>query len=424
MKKLNLVVAISAALTATASLPTIADDSVQFHGFAMAAGDFQSELDRPKNLALHTDITGPNQDPRGKMGDLGNTYWHDYFTALSLNKRFDGVEEGEWADFTFELLGYGDKSVEASQMYVQYGGLDFLPENARVWAGRKYAGERIRNLAYNIREINVDSGIGYNSDNLDVTIGYNQIDWADLNDNQMGLIQAVEGSRVVFDFAYRFGNAEVGANYMQEKDDPIFQQEREAYSAFAKYKFGSFLGLAGNSSAMIQGGKGLIAQYLSTARISGLSEEDDKSMRFSYYGMIHQFEGFTIEPSFVYEYTDRAEQRRATSVPNTQAGGTYEFGNAEEQGLFAALSVHQALTNNISMQYEAVYANKTNRDGVEGVDGSMYKLAMGPSLQLKSVPWAVPVTNISVAYVGGDEEITDLPVESEWRFGYRFEVFF
>ncbi|AOV91859.1 TPA: carbohydrate porin [Vibrio parahaemolyticus] len=425
MKKLNLVVAISAALTAVTSVPTFADDSVTFHGFAMAAGDFQSELDRPKNLALHTDITGPNQDPRGKMGDLGNTYWHDYFAALSFNKRWDGVyEEGEWADFTFELLGYGDKSVEASQMYVQYGGLDFLPENGRVWAGRKYAGERIRNLSYNIRETNVDSGIGYNGDNLDVTIGYNQIDWADLGSRDGALAPAVEGSRVVFDFAYRFGNAELGANYMQEKDDVIFQQERKAYSAFAKYKFNSFLGLAGNSSAMLQGGKGLIAQYLSTARISGLSEEDDKSMRFSYYGMIHQFEGFVIEPSVVYEYTDRAEQRRATSVPNTQGSGTYEFGNAEEQGIFTALSVHQALTNNLSMQYEAVYANKTNRDGVEGVDGSMYKLAMGPSLQLKSVPWAVPVTNISVAYVGGDQEITDLPVDSEWRVGYRFEVFF
>ncbi|EDM56127.1 hypothetical protein A79_5836 [Vibrio parahaemolyticus AQ3810] len=82
------------------------------------------------------------------------------------------------------------------------------------------------------------------------------------------------------------------------------------------------------------------------------------------------------------------------------------------------------LDNQFYMQYEAVYANKTNRDGVEGVDGSMYKLAMGPSLQLKSVPWAVPVTNISVAYVGGDQEITDLPIDSEWRVGYRFEVFF
>lgn len=434
MKKLNLVVAISTALAATASLPTFADDTVQFHGYAMAAGDFQSELDRPKNLALHVDPTGPNQDPRGQMGNLGNTYWHDYFAALSMNKRWDGMEEGEWSDFTAEISTYGDKTVDAEQLFVQYGGLSFLPQNARLWAGRKYQGERIRTLAYNIREINVDSGIGYNSDNFDLTIGYNQSDWSDPNDNNNSLL-AAEGSRTVFDFVYRIGEAEFGATYMQELDDPYVrlglaapgaeERESKAYSAFAKYKFNSFLGLVGNSSVMLQGGKGVVAQYLSTAKITGMSEEDDKSMRFSYYGMINQFEGFTIEPALVYEYTDRAEERRLTSINNTLGGlPDYQFGNAEEQSIFAGVSVHQALTNNISMQYEAVYADKKNRDGVEGVDGSMYKLAMGPSLQLKSVPWAVPVTNISVAYVGGDEEITDLPVDSEWRFGYRFEVFF
>lgn len=437
MKKLNLVVAISTALAATASLPAFADDSVQFHGFAMVAGDFQSELDREKNLALHVDPTGPNQDPRGMMGNLGNTYWHDYFAALSMSKRFDGVKEGEWADFVSEIVTYGDKSVEAEQMYVQYGGLSFLPSNAKVWAGRKYQGERIRTLAYNIREINVDSGIGYNSDNLDVTIGYKQVDTADASPTN-NLATAMEGSRTVFDLVYKVGNAEFGATYMQVLDDPCYsytngapfcatEEKPNAYSGFAKYKFGSFLGLGGNSSVMVQGGKGVVAQYLSTSRITGLSEEDDKSARFSYYGMITQFEGITIEPALVYEYTDRAEQRRTTSLTNTQKDlgrATYYFGNAEEQGIFAGVSVHQAMTDNISMQYEAVYANKTNRDGVEGVDGRMYKLAFGPSLQLKSVPWAVPVTNLSVAYVGGDQEITDLPVDSEWRVGYRFEVFF
>ncbi len=440
MKKLNLVVAISAALAATASVPTFADDSIQFHGFAMVAGDFQSEFDRPKNMALHVDPTGPNQDPRGMMGNLGNTYWHDYFAALSMTKRWDSpFAEGEWADFTAEISTYGDKTVDAEQMFVQYGGLSFLPENARVWAGRRYMGERIRTLAYNIREINVDSGIGYMSDNFDITIGYNQIDYADAKADENNLVLAMEGSRTVFDMVYRVGSAEFGATYMQILDDPCFEyyackteNDGNAYSGFAKYKFGSFLGLVGNSNVMIQAGKGVIAQYLSTARITGLSEEDDKSARFSYYGMINQFDGITIEPALIYEYTDRADQRRITTLTNTQIrpnqvavnGAEYHFGSAEEQSIFAGVSVHQALTNNISMQYEAIYANKTNRDGVEGADGNMYKLAMGPSLQLKSMPWVVPVTNLSVAYVGGDEEITDLPVDSEWRVGYRFEVFF
>lgn len=56
----------------------------------MVAGDFQSELNRPKNMSLHTDPTGPNQDPRGKMGDLGNSFWHDYWTSLAITKNGRG----------------------------------------------------------------------------------------------------------------------------------------------------------------------------------------------------------------------------------------------------------------------------------------------------------------------------------------------
>jgi hypothetical protein len=29
-----------------------------------------------------------------------------------------------------------------------------------------------------------------------------------------------------------------------------------------------------------------------------------------------------------------------------------------------------------------------------------------------------------VAYVGGDQEITDLDVDNEWRIGFRMEAFF
>lgn len=37
-------------------------------------------------MSLHTDPTGPNQDPRGKMGDLGNSFWHDYWTSMAITK--------------------------------------------------------------------------------------------------------------------------------------------------------------------------------------------------------------------------------------------------------------------------------------------------------------------------------------------------
>ncbi len=440
MKKLNLVVAISAALTATASLPTIADDSVQFHGYAMVASDFQSETDKPKSLAFHLDPTGPNQDPRGKMGDMANTYWHDMFAAIAMNKRWESAEEeGQWADLTFEILGYGDKSVEASQLFVQYGGLDFLPEDATVWAGRRYASERIRVFAYNIRELNADAGFGYKSDNFDFTVGYNQ-------DEPTGwdgaLWSIAEPSRALLDFAYRIGQAEFGATYVKELNDRVtylddiagmpsqahLGNKRDAISVFGKYKFDSYLGLDGNSTFIVQAGKGVIAPYLNTNRITGISEEDDKSARASYYGMINQFEGFTIEPALTYEYTDRAEDRAVTQLadvnPFLDYNGPFTYGSETEQKLFAGVNVHQSVTNHIAMQYEAVYAHMTNRNGVEGADGGMYKVAMGPSIQLKTLPWIAPITNFSVAYVGGDQAITDLDVNNEWRFGFRMEAFF
>lgn len=100
------------------------DGSFKLNGYGMVAGDFQSELNRPKNMSLHTDPTGPNQDPRGKMGDLGNSFWHDYWTSMAITKKWQGlVSPEQWADYTYEMVGYGDKTVETAQNYGRFGGL-------------------------------------------------------------------------------------------------------------------------------------------------------------------------------------------------------------------------------------------------------------------------------------------------------------
>ncbi|MBQ4797164.1 lactam utilization protein LamB, partial [Pectobacterium versatile] len=62
------------------------------------------------------------------MGDLGNSYWHDYFTALAVTKKWQDVgAPGQWADYTYQVVGYGDKSIETAQNYGRFGGLSFLP---------------------------------------------------------------------------------------------------------------------------------------------------------------------------------------------------------------------------------------------------------------------------------------------------------
>lgn len=410
------------AATAIASFSTIADDSINFHAYGMVAGNFEQDLGKPKNLALHMDPTGPNQDPRGKMGELGNNYWHDYFVSLAINKRWDDiVDPGQWADFTYEVVGYGDKGVETAQMYVQFGGLDFMPQDTKLWAGRRYTGERIGILAYNIREVNVDSGVGYLGKNVDITIGYNQIDWSSEN-----AIEAAEGSRNLLDVAYRLGNYEFGGTYVHELDDPIRNNPRDAFSVFGKYTFGSYFGLLdGQSVIEAQAGRGVIAQYLNTNRISALSEEKDISMRLSMFGTVYDYRGLSIESALIYEYTDRDEDaNRMTYIRDTGYGGIGEYGSATETGIFAAVNVKQPLTNNISLHYEAVVNNTTNKDGRDGATGTMYKLAFGPAIQLKATRWAAPVTDITVSYVGGEQELTNLDTKSEWVFGYRAQIWF
>ncbi len=58
----------------------------------------------------------------------------------------------QWADYTYEMVGYGDKTVETAQNYGRFGGLSFLPEGANIWAGRRYLDQRINIFAYNTKK--------------------------------------------------------------------------------------------------------------------------------------------------------------------------------------------------------------------------------------------------------------------------------
>ncbi|HFZ0008517.1 TPA: carbohydrate porin [Klebsiella pneumoniae] len=400
------------------------DGSFQLNGYGMVAGDFQSELNRPKNMSLHTDPTGPNQDPRGKMGDLGNSFWHDYWTSLAITKKWQGLASPEqWADYTYEMVGYGDKTVETAQNYGRFGGLSFLPEGANIWAGRRYLDQRINIFAYNTKEVHIDSGLGYNSKNFDLNVGTDQIDWS--SDTAP---QAIEGSRRIVDMAYRIDQTELGMTYVKEIDDPLGTGKQKAISFSAKYSMPSFWGVAkGQSTVKLQYGKGVIAPYLNTSRITVLSEEGDCSMRFSTDGNLTLFYDFAVSPAFIYEYTKREKTAdRTTFIPDTgYSGGDMTYGSANETGIFTGVNVKQNIHHqNLSMLYEVMVNNTINKNGVEGASGVGYKIAAGPALQLDVLPYVAPILSLTVTYAGGDKEVTLLPEDSEWRVGYRMEVWF
>ncbi|MEC5319820.1 carbohydrate porin [Brenneria populi subsp. brevivirga] len=400
------------------------DGSFQLTGYGMVAGDFQSEYKRPKNMSLHTDPTGPNQDPRGKMGDLGNSFWHDYFTSLAITKKWQGLGAPEqWADYTYQMIGYGDKSVETAQHFGRFGGLSFLPSDSTLWFGRRYLDDRINILAYNTKEVHIDSGVGYSSKDFDITIGTAQIDWS-----SSSAPQAIEGSRRIMDMAYRIGQAEWGATYVKELDNPLGTGVSQAVSFSAKYGLPTFLGVAkGRSALKIQFGRGVIAQYLNTSRITVLSEKGDEAMRFSVDGDIDVLDDFAITSALIYEYTKRDKSvERTTRIPDTgYAGGDMIYGAENESGIFAGVGVKQNLHHqNLSMLYEMVANHTSNKNGVEGADGIAYKLAMGPAIQLDVMPYVAPIASLTLTYAGGDRAVTQLPKDSEWRLGYRMEVWF
>jgi len=431
MKKRKLAVLITAYLISASAAHAVSlsdDNSLEFHGYGMVAGDFKSDFDRPKSMRLHMDPTGPHQDPRGKMGDLGNTYWHDYFSSLAVTKKWQDVgAPGQSADFTYQMVGYGDKGFETAQMFGNFAGVTVLPKDSKIWIGRRYIDERVNVFAYNTKEVHFDAGIGYTSADFDLAVGTAQVDWSGSARPPL----AVEGGRQIADAVYRLGAAEFGVTHVRELDDPVRQQEEQnATSVSAKYTLPSFLGMtSGRTSLKAQYGKGVIAQYLNTSRISQISEQGDSSMRFTMDGMIDSVDGFFISPALIVEYTDRENTlKRVGSLNDSDhyddPNFTHYYGNADETGIFAGLNVQQKLNQNWSMLYEGVVNRTQNKDGRDGVNGSSYKFAMGPALQLQVQPGVAPIASLTAAYVGGDRDITELPADSEWRFGYRMEVWF
>lgn len=85
-------------------------------------------------------------------------------------------------------------------------------------------------------------------------------------------------------------------------------------SVFPRNTACRLLGVAkGQSTVKLQYGKGVIAPYLNTGRITVLSEEGDSSMRFSTDGNLTLFDDFAVSPAFIYEYTKR--EKRLTEPP-------------------------------------------------------------------------------------------------------------
>ncbi|MDP0902257.1 lactam utilization protein LamB, partial [Klebsiella pneumoniae] len=76
--------------------------------------------------------------------------------------------------------------------------------------------------------------------------------------------------------------------------------KQKAISFSAKYSLPYFWGVAkGQSTVKLQYGKGVIAPYLNTSRITVLREEGYFSMRFSNVVNLTLFDDFAVSPAFL-----------------------------------------------------------------------------------------------------------------------------
>ena len=103
------------------------DGSFQLNGYGMVAGDFQSELNRPKTCRC---IPIPPDLIRILVAKWA--IWETVSGTITghrwLSLKWQGLASPEqWADYTYEMVGYGDKTVETAQNYGRFGGLSFFP---------------------------------------------------------------------------------------------------------------------------------------------------------------------------------------------------------------------------------------------------------------------------------------------------------
>ena len=100
------------------------------------------------------------------------------------------------------------------------------------------------------------------------------------------------------------------------------------------------------------------------------------------------------------------------------------YGSANETGIFTGVNVKQNIHHqNLSMLYEVMVNNTINKMASKVPAASATKLPPARP-QLDVLPYVAPILSLTVTYAGGDKEVTLLPEDSEWRVGYRMEVWF
>lgn len=386
-KKLGLI-----ALAICISSASYSDDSFAWHGYMRASNGFDSDL---ANLSA-------DDEAIHSLGRYGLEY--NDFISTTFSKRWNG-DNGTWAQYNFGITVVDSltPSLSNGSNYVSMVGFDFLPKDSSIWVGKRKIDGGVDVLDYLYRNFN-GRGFGYTSKNLDLNF-FKEYHFPTTSEYDDG---------VTVDAVYRLGNATVEATATKitanttttDKSD----KDETSLSILASYKQNKFMALMpGSTTYRLQFGKGVTADKLN---YSNVTDKDDTGYRFTIDGS-HTGTNWNINSIVLAEGSHVDSLDKETSTVTLLVRGTNK------------------VTSNLSMIYEASVVskenNKLNDDAsifTETADGIAYKITVGPTLQLSTVPYTKPVIRFTAAVVGGDKEVTGLDKDNELRFGAQFETAF
>lgn len=412
------------------STSVFADDSFTWSGYMRGGQGYTTDMkdaDAVKERGMEN-----------LLGRFGNEF--DEQVLSTMTKKWTGPN-GEYAKYSLELQVFDGDELHWNTNMVEFGGLSFLPEGSKMWAGQKSPFKEVDIFDYFTEQQDAGygkpewwnntqgSGIGYQGKQLDVSLLTKTDDGTTQYDLGSGTI-ATKGKSTLntLDIGYKIGDAGFGNGKVETRLTVSKESEDEvgtttgyygidndntmdsSVSGMITYNSGKFLGaLPGSTSYKLQIGKNVTSSSLNKNLIDNV---DGKAARLIIDGRLYKFPKWQINPVFIAEMTDYGNAVYGTNGAET------------EKVIVAGVRAQNPLNNNISMVYEVVANSFTNKEGYEGIDGTSYKISAGPTIQLFANEWVRPVMRFTAAVVGGDKEITELDKDNEIRLGYEFETWF
>ncbi len=405
------------------STSVFADDSFIWSGYMRAGQGFTTDM-------VNSDAV-KERGMENLLGRFGNEF--DEQVLSTMSKKWTGPN-GEWAKYSLELQAFDAEELHWNTNMIEFGGLSFLPKDAKIWMGQQSPFKEVDILDYFSEQKDggygksewwnneKGTGVGYQGNQFDISLITRSDDGT--TEYDLGGVTATKGKRTLntLDMGYKIGDAGFGNGKIEtrltiskESEDelgtttnPFVQLDNDnkldsSVSGMIVYNSAKFWGvLPGFTSYKLQIGNNVTSSSLNKNQIDNI---DGSAARLTVDGRLYKFPKWQINPVFIAETTDYASADKETLV----LGG---------------VRAQNPLNNNISMVYEVVANNFINKGGDKDVDGSSYKIAAGPTIQLFANEWARPVMRFTAAVIGGDKEITGLDKTSEVRLGYEFETWF